>query len=384
MVEDMEKNEEAAYDLFLNVNKKRLPMDSIELIKARILFNDFTKRRLIKWKKLESLLIENENKRTINKEGDYYLSRFVILWFQIYKHKFITEGELEKEFNDEIRRNNVESFLDELIELAQLLDEIRTKQTKNSPLYMTIFYKEKLFDSHSEFTKFLIIFFYIEYKINENISKDNFIEILSILEKIIINQSLNKKIPAYLIRDKVRIIVTKYRSSKVIDINEIINWFKDILNTDSFNKIGELLIKLPNFYKYKYSTFLLAKLNAINDKENDTFERIMIDKDENGNSLIEKEHIFPQSPKKEFSYTDCNFFEKEENINNIGNITLTCKSYNIEMKNSPFTKKKEIICGENGILWINRNLCQYEEWTKETFKERQEWYINKMKQCNII
>ena len=60
--------------------------------------------------------------------------------------------------------------------------------------------------------------------------------------------------------------------------------------------------------------------------------------------------------------------EHERNFDRIGNLNLT--DQNLELSNKSFDKKKELY--KNSSWQIERDLTNFEEWTKESINKREE------------
>ncbi len=113
-----------------------------------------------------------------------------------------------------------------------------------------------------------------------------------------------------------------------------------------------------NLYgKFRYTKYLLMSL-----ENNDN--KTLLDSEE-----ITIEHIMPQKISKSWRETLGDDWKQlhEENVNDLGNLTLT--SYNSDMSNFNFSKKKEILTKERHIK-LNDTLLDIEEWNIAAIENR--------------
>jgi hypothetical protein len=132
--------------------------------------------------------------------------------------------------------------------------------------------------------------------------------------------------------------------------------------TDSM-VIEELKNKDVYGMKGKSKNYIFERLENFENKE-----RVDID----GNSDITIEHIFPQSPNKqwieELGKEECEEI-KEKYLHTIGNLSLT--GYNSKLSNDKFSNKRDMKGGyKESKLYLNKDLAKIERWDKEAIKIR--------------
>lgn len=135
-----------------------------------------------------------------------------------------------------------------------------------------------------------------------------------------------------------------------------------------FPKNAELIdaLKVKDVYniKSKNRTYLLERLENLNNREPVVIE---------GNDDITIEHIFPQNPdnkwKVELGNDEFNFI-KDNYLNTIGNLTLSCN--NGKLGNKPFIEKRDLkdVGYRDSRLWMNKYLSSLSKWDKEEIETR--------------
>lgn len=135
-----------------------------------------------------------------------------------------------------------------------------------------------------------------------------------------------------------------------------------------FPKNPEVLeaLKVKDVYniKSKNRIYLFERLENFNNKE-----RVQIE----DNNDITIEHIFPQNPdikwKQELGNDEYNFI-KDNYLNTISNLTLS--GNNGKLGNKLFKEKRDL--EEAGYrdsrLWLNKQLAQFEKWSKHELESR--------------
>jgi uncharacterized protein with ParB-like and HNH nuclease domain len=166
-----------------------------------------------------------------------------------------------------------------------------------------------------------------------------------------------------------KIFMTLYEK---VDINNYLESIQRSLlirnGSQRFPKDNEVLESLRTKDVYniqsKNRTYLLERLENYNNKES-----VIID----NNQDITIEHIFPQTPDKEWkvelNIEEFNFI-KENYLNTIGNITLS--GYNSKLSNKSFLYKRDLKDAgfKDSRLWLNKYLSKCENWNKNEIEKR--------------
>lgn len=200
---------------------------------------------------------------------------------------------------------------------------------------------------------------------NDNISKEELLEIINIVESYVFRRSICE-IPTNSLNK------TFATLPNAIDEDNYVESLKsNLLVKDSFKRFpndeefkNHLLIK--NVYKYRNSLYLLSNLeNYKHPKNYLDFTDYTI------------EHIMPQNLSEEWEKDlGENYLEiHEEYLHTIGNLTLT--AYNSELSDSSFKDKQEM---ENGFkdspLYLNEYIAKLNSWDEEEINKRANDLIN--------
>ena len=168
-------------------------------------------------------------------------------------------------------------------------------------------------------------------------------------------------------------ILPKYK----INYHEILSNFENII-LDAYNKkdISEYLNDSKDYYHWDGLKYLLYEYekekckNEIQTEPELTWEHL---KNQENNKSIE--HILPQNIGKpygeDFEYWNKRFPKSnhQKNCIRLGNLTLTIPKENLKLSNISFDNKKKIYAQSK---WhINKELCNYEEWTEKNIRKRE-------------
>ena len=194
---------------------------------------------------------------------------------------------------------------------------------------------------------------------NEDISKEELLEIINIVESYVFRRSICE-IPTNSLNKTFAILHNE------IDRDNYVESLKSrLLLKDSYKRFptdeefkNHLLIK--NVYNYGYSMYLLSNLeNYKHPKNHLDFTDYTI------------EHIMPQNISKDWERDlGENYLEiHDEYLHTIGNLTLT--AYNSELSDSSFKQKQEM---ENGFkdspLYLNEYIAKLNSWGEEEINNR--------------
>lgn len=205
----------------------------------------------------------------------------------------------------------------------------------------------------------LLIKVYYDYE-NNIISKNEFMEILSLCENYVFRRAICE-IPTNSLNKTFNVAV---RSIKDNDYVNSIKAFFVIL--DSYKRMpldDEFVKELKNrdIYNMRIRNYILSKFENFNNKSHITIENFTV------------EHIMPQNKnlseawKKDLGE---NYREiQKEYLHKIGNLTLT--AYNSEMSDRSFQEKLNMTGGfKESALRLNSYVVKQTTWNKNTIDER--------------
>lgn len=168
----------------------------------------------------------------------------------------------------------------------------------------------------------------------------------------------NKGFPS-LVRNIDEIVKSSNKKEKMFEILASQESTLRIPNDIELKRVLETM----NFYNFKYAKFYLALIE----------EHITKNMPDIENSVLQKEHIMPQTLSKDWKAALGPDYENihQELINTIGNITLI--RHNQELGNKPFEVKKELYKNNSGLQIAQTNIVDCEKWNAETIKRRSAW-----------
>lgn len=168
----------------------------------------------------------------------------------------------------------------------------------------------------------------------------------------------NKGFPS-LVRNIDEIVKSSSKKEKMFEILASQESTLRIPNDIELKRVLETM----NFYNFKYAKFYLALIE----------EHITKNMPDIENSVLQKEHIMPQTLSKDWKAALGPDYENihQELINTIGNITLI--RHNQELGNKPFEVKKELYKNNSGLQIAQTNIVDCEKWNAETIKRRSAW-----------
>ncbi len=220
----------------------------------------------------------------------------------------------------------------------------------------------------------LLLNFYYAYE-QKQITADQFVEILQILENFLIRRAICA-VPSNQLN---KIFPELYKQIMEKDSNDPIKAMKQILQTKGYPKdveFKEYLCKKTKFYGASQlnirTQLILESIEELSEhKEQVNFET----------NKMTIEHILPQNIEnvdiwKQDLGKDWEFVH-ELYTHSLGNLTLT--AYNSELSNAPFQKKKELL--RNSHLELNTYFEEIKVWNQEEIEKRSEYLADK---CLLI
>jgi len=295
-------------------------------------------------------------------ENSALFDRFMRDYLTIKIGKIPTLRDIYSEFkNYSIKFDEIKDIVQEIYEFSKYYVNIALDKEPDDDI-------KKVFSDINELKVDVsypfILNVYKDY-INEKVTKEDFIEILRLVESYVFRRaicgvptnSLNKTF-ANLYK---KIDQNNYlQSIKAIFI--IQDSYREFPDNEEFKK--ELLIK--EVYNFRNRNYLLRRLENYDRKEYVDVESYTI------------EHIMPQNPNlsEEWKHTLGESWKEiqKTHLHTIGNLTLT--GYNSELSDKPFKEKRDMAGGfKDSPIRLNRSLANLEIWNEAEIKKRAEEII---------
>ncbi|MDY5212364.1 DUF262 and DUF1524 domain-containing protein [Intestinibacter sp.] len=341
--------------IFESLNSTGMDLSKSDLIRNYILMglNPDEQESIYKnyWYPMEILFDYNKQSWLMDKFFKHFLT---------FKYgKIPVESKIYEEFKNHYKDKSYEA-------IVKLSDELY----KCAKYYTNIYYAnsgDKALDNifrdikslNMDVASPLLIKVYYDYE-NNIISKNEFMEILSLCENYVFRRAICE-IPTNSLNKTFNVAV---RSIKDNDYVNSIKAFFVIL--DSYKRMpldDEFVKELKNrdIYNMRIRNYILSKFENFNNKSHITIENFTV------------EHIMPQNKnlseawKKDLGE---NYREiQKEYLHKIGNLTLT--AYNSEMSDRSFQEKLNMTGGfKESALRLNSYVVKQTTWNKNTIDER--------------
>lgn len=193
------------------------------------------------------------------------------------------------------------------------------------------------------------------------LSEEDYIKCLYILESFIVRREISKISTAYLRNIFLDLCKTYQSSDTEIWLTNQLSQYPRFLRWPTDEEVQTKLIN-DEFYAPKIAKFVLQKIEkSFEHKERVEFDNLSV------------EHVLPQTVTPQWremlgeKYISVDEIPREL-MHNIGNLTLT--GYNTPLSNHSFDRKKEILL--NSHLELNKWIVEQNVWTDKQIKERAE------------
>jgi uncharacterized protein with ParB-like and HNH nuclease domain/predicted transport protein len=295
-------------------------------------------------------------------ENSALFDRFMRDYLTIKIGKIPTLRDIYSEFkNYSIKFDEIKDIVQEIYEFSKYYVNIALDKEPDDDI-------KKVFSDINELKVDVsypfILNVYKDY-INEKVTKEDFIEILRLVESYVFRRAICG-VPTNSLN---KTFATLY---KKIDQNNHLQSIRAIfILQDSYRRFPdngefkkELLIK--EVYNFRNRNYLLRRLENYDRKEYVDVESYTI------------EHIMPQNPNlseewKHFLGESWKEIQKTY-LHTIGNLTLT--GYNSELSDKPFKEKRDMAGGfKDSPIRLNRSLANLEIWNEAEIKKRAEEII---------
>ncbi|CAM3941213.1 DUF262 domain-containing protein [Catellicoccus marimammalium] len=392
------------FSIFSSMNSKGQPLTTIDLLKADYLSysQENQEEALKEWQTFISLLSFDKKKDEVKKgDADRFLQNNYDAFCSTTSSSITVKQSLRK-YQDLIRKRveedrSVLPFIKELQKTALIYRQIEQPEEKQEALkevlneeIFDLLKQLKLLDTNSAYP---LLFFLLQERRKENVSKEKLAEILEYLVHLFVRRNTIKVPKASNLRGQLLGILRR------IEKKENIDYEKDLLA--ELKKIADKYLSDDKFQSSlsgsvyseftKTTRFMLVGIERNAHKEGKAF---YFDK-QNQDSLDEKdkkgyrweiEHIFPQdenlpSPwRKMISEEDDEKAKEKHQLykDKLGNLTLT--GYNSGMGNRSFQEKRDYkhngkYVGLKTPLYLNSsiaegNIDEKKDWTLDDIDRR--------------
>ncbi|MGL5613848.1 DUF262 domain-containing protein [Cetobacterium sp.] len=352
LVEIISEEDEEIYNIFEVLNARGQKLKQMELLKNRVMKyitpkeTDVIDKAKDKWRKIEENLTENSDIDT----PLYHFTKCYI------RKKALNKDSVYKLIKSEIKINDINKFLDDLLEFSSSYKEISKKDETN--IYIRYFNIKR-----NQQIRTLITALHIKlYKFFD--LPDKYEAVLKELRNLFFIFNLTKQTSNT--TDK---LITDF--SYKIYHSSTINELKII--------ITELLLKLKGMISYKNIEENLITNSALkySNKKDSGYQRNStlvkyilgeIYKNSHQDILINIDNMTIEHLKSDNGLDD---------TSRLSNLTLVTRELNEKLRNRPILEKIEILKNESDIL-ENKNLEKFIENDAFSFEKRLKWFSEKI------
>jgi uncharacterized protein with ParB-like and HNH nuclease domain len=337
----------AAFNIFQTLNDRGLDLTITDLIKVYLftVVGESWRDAKDKWDDIREVLGAQDTNSFFR---HYWLS----------SERVVKEKELLNEIEDKIRnKGDVFKFLDELKDEAEyyeaLLNPSKTFWVRKSQEIVELLDELHLLSKQQPMPLLMASCKEDKFPTNEFIKLIR-ICINFIFRYLTIAERENKELERLFSEIAISIRKGKIRNTK--DVKS--RMMRENVDDDSFFKdFSRKQIKTAKVAKY-----ILRKI-----------ENHMSPESEKVSRRLTLEHILPKNPDDEWKeHLEEKKMDKDDYVYRLGNMTLLLERPNKEAQSHFFTRKREQIYRKQTKLRINEDLKQYDGWTAEEIRERQE------------
>jgi hypothetical protein len=367
-VEILLADDDDTHAIFETINYAGVPLTSADLARNFVLSqakNDTEQDRLNKiyWQPLEEKLMGSliGNGKVRKAELQKVLPEFLRAVLVVEKKKYISSTDLFRELRAYFRSGNIEEKLQTLLmhatEYCKFLNpslEERAKSVRPQLL--------RLLDLRmTTYNPVLLILF--RSNVNGGVKTNELVRAMQYIESFIVRRSFNTKVSRDLPKVFAKIassLGAEKRGDRLLPLLSRMlkeaRWPDDAVFRPCF-------LSTPIYTNAPATArFALLSLERHNKKTNEN--------EQNLDSKIQIEHVFPKSPKQE-DWDSKEIPDLKKRLHVMGNLTLT--QNNQSLSNNGFNEKKT---GKNGYkkstYWLTKTLVNFKSWTKVEIDKRGE------------
>lgn len=351
----LEEGRDNAQLIFESLNSTGLGLTQSDLIRNYLLMGLPSKqqRKIYTeyWLKMEKLLGSSGDPKLF----DRFMRDYLTVQTSNSPYKDSIYSSFKKYYiEDEYGVDNIDTVVENLYRDSRYFSKIDRSDTGYNDLDTALKQLHQL--KITSVVPFLLSV-YNDFEAHNLISKDDFIEILDLLQSYIFRRFVCE-IPPNSLTKVFPILHAKIDKSRYID--SLKEAFRSLTVKQRFPDNSEFVEKLGvRSFQHKYKAFLLSQIENFNRKEFVSVDSYTV------------EHIMPQHLTKGWKQ------DLGENwagvhaalLHTIGNLTLT--GYNSELSNKTFLEKKALDGGfNNSPLNLNKSLQNISVWNEISIKER--------------
>lgn len=375
---ELDHRNDSPYKIFESLNAKGKDLSQADLVRNYIamrvpikdqeqIFNNY-------WSKIETILQE---KRTVGKSRMGELTAFLRHYLAMHSRILCAESHIYARFRDRCEKNFIEpkEFKAEMAKLSKYARYydclIRPSHESNSVISAGLTRLSQL-DISTAYPFLLAV--YSAYD-NQEISEQDFRDILDILENYLIRRYVCNESTNYL--NKMFPVLWHDMTKKVNDGEVLKEVLKSLLSNKKYPSDDDIKIAI---YKRKF----YERTPASKEKTRFILESInrYLSKGTGGYTILENdatiEHILPQNPNDEWKKILGDDYEEvyQKYLNTLGNLTLVTQDWNSKLSNHSFKDKKEKL--SQHALKINADYFSRDipSWNKNSILQRTEFMID--------
>lgn len=292
----------------------------------------------------------------MQKDFDEDLLPEYIRHFMMRKGGVIRQTDVYYSLKEQVTVDNAVSYIQELCKYSRYYKNMISPENEPNIKLRECFIRLNRIEATTAYP--ILLYFYGEYD-NQNITSEDFVEVLSSLE----NYLIRRFICDYKTNQLNKIFSSAYSYIQAYYTNSVVESFKSFLSERGYPKDSEFKSRFMETRMYgagerKAKTkFILESLElGYHHKEKINMENLTI------------EHVMPQTLSV---WWQNNLGEDWENVHdelldNIGNLTLT--AYNSELSNDDYDTKRGIYAESH--LELNKYFSRIDAWNKEQIVER--------------
>ncbi len=268
----------------------------------------------------------------------------------------INKGDVYYALKEKVSPHNAIEYLTELKLYATYYQKIKFEQFESEPSLRKMFERLNRIEVTTAYPLLLNIYHYYQ---NTKISKDDFVEVLRVLENYLIRRFVCN-VPSNQLN---KIFPTVFPAIKSKYFDNILEGLKVILQSKGYPKDNEFAQRFSDTKFYgagdrivKTRLILQTIESSFNHKELVDFNNLTI------------EHVMPQTLSEWWQTQLGSDWDETHELflHTIGNLTLT--AYNSELSNDNFDKKKNTL--NESHIELNKYFSEKTKWTRDEIEER--------------
>ena len=283
--------------------------------------------------------------------------------FMMRKGGMIRQTDVYYSLKEQVTVDNAVRYIQELSKYSRYYKNMISPEYESDSRLRECFMRLNRIEATTAYP--ILLYFYGEYD-NQNISSDDFVEILSSLE----NYLIRRFICDYKTNQLNKIFSSAYSYIQTYDSGSVVDAFKSFLSERGYPKDSEFRSK-----------FMEAKMYGAGERKVKT--KFILDSLEQGYHHKERieldnltiEHVMPQTLSVWWQNYLGDDWENvhDELLDNIGNLTLT--AYNSELSNDDYDIKRKIYSESH--LELNKYFSIISEWKREQIVQRSSVLVDK-------